>query len=83
MVAGAAHLDLFKPTDNLERFFCRRCGSHVFTADRRLPLVYGFPAGLFEGEAIEAPTDHYFVDDKVAWSDTVPGATSWAQSGSA
>ena len=61
-------LSKFDPTPNLQRFFCRTCGSHVFTVDQRLPKVYGFPAGLFEGEAIEPPEQDYFLDDKAVWS---------------
>jgi hypothetical protein len=60
-------LSMFSPTPNLQRWFCRQCGSHVFTADARLPRVYGFPAGLFEGEAIEPPCEDYFLDDKANW----------------
>lgn len=58
---------MFKATENLERCFCRVCGSHVFTSDRRWPDVYGFPAGVFENEPIEEPVAHYFVADKAAW----------------
>ena len=67
VIGNAEGLTLFAPTANLQRAFCSRCGSHVFTADARLPKVYGFPAGLFEGEAIEAPGEDYFLEDKACW----------------
>lgn len=60
-------LSVFCPTPNLQRSFCKTCGSHVFTADARLPRAYGFPAGLFEGEPIEPPDEDYFLDDKARW----------------
>jgi len=60
-------LSVFSPTPNLQRSFCKTCGSHVFTADARLPRAYGFPAGLFEGELIEPPAEDYFLDDKARW----------------
>ena len=71
-VNNAEGLSTFSPTPNLQRSFCRRCGAHVFTADRRLPRIYGFPAGLFEGEAIEPPGEDHFLADKAAWYE--PGA---------
>lgn len=69
-VTGADSLTTFRPTENLERHFCKLCGSHVHTADRRLPDVYGFPAGLFEGSVIEAPRRDYFFKDKATWYQT-------------
>ncbi len=62
-----AALSTFAPTPNLQRAFCSTCGTHVFTADVRLPSIYGFPAGLFEGEAIAPPAQDYFIEDKAAW----------------
>lgn len=67
VVDNPAGLSTFSPTPNLQRSFCRTCGSHVLTADGRLPKVYGFPAGLFEGETIEPPETDYFIDDKAGW----------------
>jgi len=63
-------LSTFHPAPNLQRSFCKTCGSHVMTADGRLPKVYGFPAGLFEGEAIEPPDADYFLEDKAGWYST-------------
>ena len=67
VVHNAEGLSTFAPTSNLQRSFCKTCGSHVFTADARLPKVYGFPAGLFEGEAIEPPGQDYFLESKASW----------------
>ncbi len=67
VVGNPEGLSSFRPTVNLQRSFCKTCGSHVMTADARLPGVYGFPAGLFEGQAIEPPDKDYFVDDKAGW----------------
>ncbi len=69
VVGNPEGLTVFSPTANLQRSFCRQCGSHVFTTDQRLPKVYGFPAGLFEGEAIAPPGEDYFLEDKASWYD--------------
>lgn len=69
---NAEGLSVFKPTPNLQRSFCKQCGSHVFTADVRLPAVFGFPAGVFEGEAVEPPDHDYFLEDKANWYGSAP-----------
>ena len=72
---GEEPLSSFEVTANVTRHFCRVCGSHVFTADRRLPAILGVPAGALEGEPVAAPSAHYFVDDRAPWhsiSDDLP-----------
>jgi hypothetical protein len=64
---GIDQLKMFKPTANLERYFCKVCGSHVLTTDVRSPGTYWFPAGIFEGQSIEEPVENYFVEHKAAW----------------
>jgi hypothetical protein len=65
----------YRPTDNIARAFCKTCGTHVFTEDRRLPGAIGIPAGIIRGVILPEPAAHYFVDDKAAWHsihDAVP-----------
>ncbi|MEJ6001163.1 GNAT family N-acetyltransferase [Paucibacter soli] len=64
---GRENLAQFEPTPNGRRHFCRHCGSHVCTEDRRMPGILGVPAGLFQGELGAAPTAHYFADHRAAW----------------
>ncbi|MFT7775513.1 GFA family protein [Roseateles sp.] len=67
VIGNPEGLTCFHPTANLQRAFCKTCGSHVFTLDARLPKVFGFPAGLFEGEVIDPPAKDYFLEDRAAW----------------
>ena len=64
---GDEPLSSFAVTPNVTRHFCRTCGSHVFTADSRLPGILGVPAGAVDGGPLNPPSAHYFVDDKAAW----------------
>ena len=64
---GDEPLSSFHVTPNVTRHFCRVCGSHVFTADARLPKILGVPAGALEGGPIGSPSAHYFVDHKASW----------------
>lgn len=62
-------------TANGSRHFCKRCGSHLFTIDRRYPQVLGVPAGMVEEPAALVPSGHYFVSHKAPWhqiSDDLP-----------
>lgn len=67
VIGNPEGLTHFRPTANLQRTFCKTCGSHVFTLDARMPKVLGCPAGLFEGEALEPPAKDYFLEDRAAW----------------
>ena len=66
-LSGTDSLVAFNATPNLTRHFCKVCGSHVFTADRRYPKILGVPAGIIDGRLPAEPTAHYFVSHKAAW----------------
>ena len=67
VVTGSAAMAEFKPTSNVRRFFCKTCGTHVYTADSRYPTVFGLPAGTLEGAALPAPNREFFVSHKASW----------------
>ena len=67
-VSGSEHLTMFKATSNVTRHFCKSCGSHVYTADGRLPHVLGVPAGIVKS-ALPLPKAHYFVGHKAVWQE--------------
>ncbi|MDR7269677.1 hypothetical protein J2X20_002306 [Pelomonas saccharophila] len=57
----------FKPTQNLTRWSCRRCASHVFTEDVRLADIVGIPAGAFPDAVVPPPKRDYFIHHKPGW----------------
>ena len=72
---GEENLVAFSATPKVMRHFCKICGSHVFTADERIPTVLGVPAGIIKGQLSQAPTAHYFVSHAPTWhsiSDALP-----------
>ena len=74
-LSGTESLVAFNATSNVTRHFCKVCGSHVFTEDRRYTKVLGVPAGIIEGQLSLEPKAHYFVSHKAAWhaiSDGLP-----------
>ena len=70
-IQGQDALRSFAATPNVLRHFCGRCGTHVFTADARMPNVLGIPAGILPTECLPKAKGHYFVSDKAAWA-TLP-----------
>jgi len=70
---GDEPLHSFQVTPNVTRYFCRVCGSHVFSADVRLPTILGVPMGALEGEPLGPPSAHYFIDHKAPWQAVCDG----------
>jgi hypothetical protein len=58
---------------NGSRHFCKRCGSHLFTVDRRYPKVLGVPAGVVDDPSSLVPSGHYFVSHKAPWHEISDG----------
>lgn len=63
-ISGATNLQRFAPSDNGLRHFCRHCGTHVFTEDKRLPDILGVPAGILSSALTAQPSGHYFFSNK-------------------
>ena len=67
VISGEAALSTYHPTDNLTRQFCKFCGTHIRTLDRRQPGIAGLHAGTFEGQELSIPQADYFVSHKASW----------------
>ena len=61
-------LSSFVMTENVARYFCRMCGTHVYSMDARRPDIVGVPAGVLTSHISGAPTRDYFLADQAAWS---------------
>ena len=74
-MSGSESLGIFSPTPNGQRHFCKNCGTHVFTEDKRMPSIYGVPAGVIRTNLPLRPNKHYFVTHKADWheiADSLP-----------
>jgi len=74
VISGEDALSTHHPTDKLTRQFCKFCGTHVWTLDRRQPAIAGLLAGFFEGQELPAPKADYFVSHKAKWFDMPKGS---------
>ena len=66
-VRGADHLQAYRPTGNLERLFCSRCGTHLMTRDARFGHITGVPAGVMPDGDVPPASGEYFVSHKASW----------------
>jgi hypothetical protein len=73
-ISGEDYLSVFSPTGNLTRKFCKSCGSHVVTLDKRHPENVGVYAGMVDEKRLPPPNADYFVYDKAAWFTIPQGA---------
>jgi hypothetical protein len=68
-IEGKESLTAFQVTENVRRYFCRTCGSHVYTSDKRYSKMLGVPAGAFSSGVPFKPSAHYFVGHRAAWNE--------------
>lgn len=66
-VSNEDGLATFDVTPNVTRYFCKRCGTHAFSASKQHEAIRGIPAGILHSQQTVAPQGHYFVDDCVPW----------------
>ena len=74
VLTGENALSTYHPTNNLTRQFCKFCGSHVLTLDRRYSGIAGIHAGTFDGQELPTPKAEYFVSHKASWYSPPPGS---------
>ena len=80
VVGGEGELSTYDVTDRLEKSFCRRCGSLLFTRHGTWPrYTYVCLGALDEGHGI-VPGYHQFTGSKAAWftiDDGLPTFERW------
>lgn len=61
----------YEASAHCRRHFCRQCGTHVFTLDKRMPAHVGFPAGAVLDVPLEPVAAEYFVDHRASWCSAI------------
>lgn len=57
----------FKPGRN--RYFCRQCGSPIYSSNEQDPTRFRIRLGLLDSDIVERPISHNFVSSKANWDD--------------
>jgi hypothetical protein len=73
LLSGDQLLMPYQATENVIRHFCRHCGTHVFSRDRRNPEILGLPLGIVAEPHGITPNGDYFSSDKAQWAHLFPG----------
>jgi hypothetical protein len=67
LVEGADLIASWRPPDGWEKFFCRDCGSHLYTSDPEHPERLSVRMGALESDPGIRPSAHQFTANAAAW----------------
>jgi hypothetical protein len=80
VTTGGDKLARYKPTELLEKEFCRNCGVQIFTRHRNFPGYAFINLAVVSDDHGLAPEYHQFVGSKAKWheiSDALPQFSEW------
>jgi len=66
---GDDKLTEFKVTDKTSSFFCTKCSSTIYTADKDYTDSVGVLRGMIRGDVGQLPLKHFFYDHRAPWVD--------------
>lgn len=78
--AGDGLVKSFRSSDDVERLFCRRCGSTLQVLFRSEPDVLYLALGTVDGDPGVRPEAHIFAGSKAPWyeiTDSLPQFDEW------
>lgn len=65
--SGSDLLSSFESSPGKQRFFCKVCGSPIYSKTTKLPGVLRIRAGTIDGEIDTKPMAHFYVAHKANW----------------
>lgn len=77
---GSDNLARYRPTELLEKAFCRYCGVQMFTRHRKFPGFAYINLAVVSDDHDLVPEYHQFVGSKAKWhqiSDALPQFDEW------
>lgn len=66
--SGEDSLGVYAPEEGWHKYFCRECGSAVFTLNPEQPELVGMRMGGFDGDPGVRPAFHQFTAYAPAWA---------------
>ena len=73
IVKGENNLSSYSVKPGSSRYFCRTCGSPVYSANAQDPSRYRLRLGILDSDITERPISHNFVSSKANWEDLDAG----------
>ena len=80
---GETNLTAYPYTAHQSKFFCKTCGSPIFSKNSQTPETIRIRLGTIKSDIEEKPEAHIFVDSKANWdeiTDTLPQYSSYIES---
>jgi len=68
-ISGEQDLSQFSFKPGRNRYFCRHCGSPVYSSNEQDPARLRIRLGILDSEIVEKPISHNFVSSKASWED--------------
>lgn len=68
IVSGEDSLGFYAPDEGWHKYFCRECGSAIFTLNPDQPELVGMRMGGFDGDPGVRPAFHQFTNYAPAWA---------------
>ncbi len=68
-VQGEGELHSFQAESGLQRYFCRNCGSIIWSGSKNPPEAYWITAGTLDTPLDRKPGAHIFLRSKAPWYD--------------
>jgi hypothetical protein len=68
IIQGADLVASWRPTDGWEKFYCRRCGSALYTTDPEQPERLSVRLGGFDGDPGVRASAHQYIDYAAVWA---------------
>ncbi len=72
-VQGEGELHSFQAESGIQRYFCRNCGSIIWSGSSNPPEAYWITAGTLDTPLDRKPDAHIFIRSKVPWYDIKDG----------
>ena len=69
LISGEQVLNSFESSPGKHRYFCRNCGSPIYTLTDRQPDMLRVRLGSLDSEFTQQPAAHIFVAEKAGWFD--------------
>ena len=67
LLSGEPLIGAFESSPGKQRFFCRNCGSPIYSKTEKLPGVVRVRAGTLDGDLATRPAAHMYVAHKANW----------------
>lgn len=79
IAGGAERIREYESSPGIQRAFCNRCGSPLFSRRAEAPDVYRIRLGILEDDPERRPLAHFWVGSKAIWHTITDALPQFAQ----